>query len=82
MPNIPNIRGPYRIYFTSFDCTEPAHVHVRRERAKCKFWLNPLRLARSRGFSQAELRRIRDTILEHRIAILEVWHEHCGTTET
>ena len=32
MPTIPGIPGPYRIFFYSFDCNEPKHVHVRRER--------------------------------------------------
>ena len=80
MPRIPNIPGPYRLFFVSADCVEPAHIHVRRELAACKFWLNPLRLAYNRGFSEAELRRIRDTILENRLAILEVWREYCRET--
>lgn len=81
MPTIPNIPGPYRFFFVSVDCAEPEHVHVQRDRAACKFWLTPLRLARNRGFSGLELGRIRDTILQHRPAILEVWREHCGKTQ-
>lgn len=33
MPTIKDIPGPYRFYFYIFDCGEPLHVHVRRERA-------------------------------------------------
>ena len=77
MPRIPNIPGPYRLFFVSADCIEPIHIHVKRDRLACKFWLSPLTLAHNKGFSEAELNRIRDTIFENRVAILEVWREHC-----
>jgi hypothetical protein len=32
MPTIKNIPGPYRFFFYSFDCNEPEHIHVQRER--------------------------------------------------
>jgi hypothetical protein len=55
MPRIKGIPRPYRFSFTSFDCAEPAHVHVEREDKTCKFWLEPLMLARSQGFKSHEL---------------------------
>lgn len=78
MPRIAAIPGPYRLFFTSFDCNEPAHVHVERENKTCKFWLEPLGLARNHGFVARELNVIRRTIEMHRASILEAWHEHCG----
>ena len=54
MPTIPSIRGPYRFFFYSFDCSERPHIHVRRESMTCKFWLEPLSLARNHGFSAVE----------------------------
>jgi hypothetical protein len=78
MPRIKGIPGPYRLFFTSFDCNEPPHVHVERETKTCKFWIEPLGLARSHGFSARELNVIRDIIRMHRFTILEAWHEHCG----
>lgn len=78
MPRITGISGPYRFFFTSFDCNEPPHVHVERENKTCKFWLEPLGLARNYGFSARELSLIRRTIDTHRASILEAWHEHCG----
>ena len=57
---------------------EPPHVHVERENRTCKFWLEPLGLARSHGFSARELNVIRRIILTHFTAILEAWYEHCG----
>ena len=79
MPTIRGIPGPYRFYFYSFDCNEPIHVHVRRERATCKFWMDPVALAAVSGFPARELTRIRGVILEHRLLILEAWREHCGS---
>jgi hypothetical protein len=53
-------------------------VHVEREARTCKFWLQPLSLARNHGFTAKELNIIRRLVLKHRAAILEAWREHCG----
>jgi hypothetical protein len=78
MPTIKGVAGPYRFFFYSFDCNERPHVHVQRDRATCKFWLDSLTLASNSGFSARELTRIRRIILEHRFRINEAWLEHCG----
>jgi hypothetical protein len=78
VPRIRNISGPYRFFFMSFDCNEPPHVHVERDDDACMFWLQPLGLANNDGVSARELNVIRRTIVTHRAAILEAWHEHCG----
>lgn len=78
MPTVPDIPGPYRLFFYSFDCHEPPHVHVRRERMVCKFWLTPVALSANHGFAPRELNRIRAIILENLERILEAWHDHCG----
>ena len=78
MPTVRNISGPYRFFFYSFDCNEPPHVHVRRERSLCKFWLAPVVLATNDGFSAVELNRIRGIIVKNRDQIMEAWHGHCG----
>jgi len=46
MPSIPDIAGPYRFSFYSFDCGE---VHVERDRDKSRFWLDPVALAANSG---------------------------------
>jgi hypothetical protein len=79
MPTISDIPGPYRFFFYSFDCNEPKHVHARRERKTCKFWLEPVALAYNNGFSPKELNRIRSIIVDHLLQILEAWDEHCGS---
>ncbi|OQY29044.1 MAG: hypothetical protein B6I38_08610 [Anaerolineaceae bacterium 4572_5.1] len=78
MPTVKNIPGPYRFFFYSFDCNEPLHVHVQRENMICKFWLEPVSLAKNRRFSPRELNRIRKIIYEDLERIIEAWHEHCG----
>ena len=78
MPRISNIPGPYRLFFYSFDCNEPPHVHARQENATCKFWLEPLALASNHGFSARNLNRIRALIDEHLEQIEEAWDEHCA----
>lgn len=78
MPTLRNISGPYRLYFYSFDCDEPKHVHVQRESRICKFWLEPLALAENSGFSASEVSAIRRIIETNRVKVLEAWYEHCG----
>ncbi len=78
MPTIRNISGPYRFFFYSFDCREPQHIHVQRDRKTCKFWIAPLSLCHNHGFSSHELNQIRRLIESNLILITEAWHEHCG----
>ena len=78
MPRIKRIPGPYRFFFTSFDCNEPPHIHVERENDTCKFWLEPLGLSRNHGFNARQLNVIRGIIQTHLITIMEAWNEHCG----
>lgn len=67
--------GPFRFFFYAGDGGEPPHVHVERDEAEAKFWLDPIRLERSRGFRSNELNRIRELIQEHRQQLLESWNE-------
>jgi hypothetical protein len=78
MPTIKDISGPHRFFFYSFDCNEQMHVHVQRERMICKFWMQPVVLARNQGFAPKELSTIREIILKNRNKIMEAWYEHCG----
>lgn len=75
MPTVQRV-GPYRLVFYSSDADEPPHIHVERDEYVAKFWLAPIRLARSGGFHRAELREIERIVTAHRGHLLEVWHEH------
>jgi hypothetical protein len=77
MPTIARI-GPYRFFFFSNERGEPPHVHVERDDAIAKFWLDSVRLASSSGFPARELRRLEPVVLENRTRFLEGWHEFFG----
>jgi hypothetical protein len=70
--------GPYRLFFYSADQIEPAHVHVEREEAKAKFWLEPVRLETSRGFGRAEILRIERLVAKNATFLLRSWYEYFG----
>ena len=71
------VPGPYRLFFHSFDCNEPMHVHAERDCMECKFWMTPLVLAGNDGFSPRELNRIRALIQNNYDRIRKAWNEHC-----
>jgi len=75
MPKI-DLPGPCRFHFFSQEPDEPVHVHVKREKRICKFWLNPVSLAKNYGFAPHELGKIDRLIEEHHIKIETAWHEH------
>lgn len=75
MPTILRL-GPYRFYFYSNEGTEPPHVHVDRDALTAKFWLEPVSLAHTRGFSDREILKIRDIVVQNRNQFLKEWHEH------
>ena len=70
--------GPYRFFFYAGDRQEPPHVHVTRDDATAKFWLEPVRLERAVGFRPPELRRIEEIILENEAEFVRSWHEYFG----
>jgi len=78
MPTVKGVSGPYRLFFYSFDCNEPRHVHAQREDSLCKFWLEPLVVAKNEGFSARELGQIRSLVHANMTRITEAWNEHCG----
>jgi len=70
--------GPYRFFFYASDRDEPRHIHVEREARVAKYWLNPVRLQSSGGFSRLELSRIRGIIDENHEQLLEAWDGYFG----
>lgn len=71
--------GPYRFFFYAGDGNEPIHMHVERDDAEAKFWLEPIRLERSQGFTRNELRQIERIIEDHLEVLLESWNEFFGS---
>lgn len=75
MPTVLRV-GPYRFFFFSNEGDEPAHVHVQRDRKLGKFWLQPVQLASSVGFSGVEVRRLEKLVREHHLRLLEAWNDY------
>jgi hypothetical protein len=78
MPTLLRIGG-FRIYITSHDRGEPPHVHVDRQDASAEFWLAPMRLAYTIGFSPRELRSIEQMLSENETILSKGWHDYFGT---
>lgn len=70
--------GPYRFFFYTGDREEPPHIHIAREDKVAKFWLDPIRLQESGGFSRSEIVRIHRLATEHKDSLLEAWNEYFG----
>ena len=75
MPVALRVKG-YRFFFFSLEGHEPPHIHVEQAERFAKFWLNPVSLAKSRGFRSGELSEIQKIVEETRDTLLEKWNEH------
>lgn len=67
--------GPYRLFFTSNDLDEPAHIHVERDGMVAKFWLSPISLSKSARFAAHELSKMERILRENHSAIMEAWND-------
>ena len=67
--------GAYRFFFYAGDRDEPQHVHVERDNYLAKFWLNPVSLQTSGGFSEREIRRIERLVEQNREILAGRWNE-------
>ena len=72
MPTVLRI-GPYRFFFFAGDREEPRHVHVEGADKLAKFWLDPVRLHHSSGFSAAEVSRLLRIVGQHQDTLREAW---------
>lgn len=74
MPTILRVKG-YRFWFYQADLVEPPHLHVGKAGCEAKFWLDPIALAKSRGFKQHELNEIERILYRHQVYALELWQK-------
>ena len=77
VPTLLQVEG-FRFYFFSDERQEPPHVHVRKGDSVAKLWLQRVEFVFARGFSRAELRRIRELTLENQVFFVERWNEYFG----
>jgi hypothetical protein len=75
MPTILRIGG-LRFFFYSSDRAEPPHVRVEAGERVAKFWLDPVRLAGSRGMARHELSRVQQLVVDHRDTLVRAWHAY------
>jgi Domain of unknown function (DUF4160) len=75
MPEILRFGG-FRFFFFSREGHEPRHVHVEQAERYAKFWLDPIRLAESRGFQSRELRELHSLVARNREKFILAWDEH------
>lgn len=72
MPTVLRV-GPYRFFFYSNEGGEPPHIHIQRDRALAKFWLDPVTLAKSTRMAAHELTEIAALVGSHRTELLDAW---------
>jgi hypothetical protein len=75
MPTVLKI-GSYRFHFYSDELKEPPHIHVESPEGECKFWLDPVRLARNKGIASHTLREIEKLVYEHQPLLKEKYREY------
>ena len=75
MPTVCQV-GPYSFIFFSSDEGEQPHIHVRRDHQLAKFWLQPVSLAKNRGFKDHELNDILQLVETYEQTLLEAWHDY------
>jgi Domain of unknown function (DUF4160) len=59
--------GPFRFHFYSDEGNEPPHIHVETSDGECKFWLDPVRLAKNKGIAPETIRQIERIVFEYRV---------------
>ena len=75
MPTVLRV-GRFRFHFYSDEGTEPPHIHVRCAEGECKFWLDPVGLARNRRVPPHVVREMERLVFEHVDLLLEKYDEH------
>ena len=67
--------GPYSFRFNASEGVEPPHVHVLRDNGEAKFWLNPVRIERSKRFGATQISRIKRPVIANEEYLLGRWNE-------
>ena len=75
MPTVLQV-GPYSFIFFSSDRGEPTHIHIKRDKQLVKFWLDPITLAKNRGFKDHELNQIEKLAQTHQLKLIQAWNDY------
>jgi len=78
MPTIILCKG-WRVYFFANEGNEPIHVHCKKGKAICKFWIlvheYDVKKAYVRYMTKREEREIRKILFDHFEEIVEAWEK-------
>jgi len=80
MPVILRYKG-YKFFFFANEGNprEPLHVHVRKDDAIAKFWMEPtVSLAESHSMGSAELKELLEVVAKNKDLIKRSWNEFFG----
>ena len=77
MPTVLRIKG-YRFFFISLEGKEPPHIHVEQAERYAKLWLEPISIARAKGFRSSELTDILEIVQNYQELLKGRWHEFFG----
>jgi len=58
---------------------EPPHIHVATPDGECKFWLEPISLARNNGVDPRTVRNIEKLVFEHYTLFKEKYNDVHGS---
>ncbi len=67
--------GSFRFHFYSDEGNEPPHIHVATPDGECKFWLQPVRLARNKGVPPLTIRKIEKIVFENQLLLMRKYNE-------
>jgi hypothetical protein len=74
MPVVLRVHG-YKFWFYMADVVEPPHVHVGKSGNEAKFWLDPVKVARTGRFRHVDLNEIERIIEDNLDFLLNAWKE-------
>lgn len=75
MPTVLRIQA-YRFHFYSDEGDEPPHIHIETPDGECKFWLEPVRLARNKGVPAITVRKLEKLVFEHHNLLISKYYEY------
>lgn len=75
MPTVLRIEG-FRFHFYSDENNEPPHIHIATSEGECKFWLDPIALAKNIGLKPTIIRQIEKLVFQHQIFLKDKYNEY------
>lgn len=77
MPTVLRLKS-FRFHFYSDERNEPPHIHVATPDGECKFWLEPVLLARNKNVAPHVVREMEQLVYENYDLLLKAYHEYHG----